>query len=257
MVLGILGPDQGAISVLGAEPGFRNAAGIGFLPEERGLYRRMTALEAVIFFGCLKGMSQREASGSAIRILDRLGISSRSQTRVEQLSKGLAQKVQIATALVNTPRLLILDEPFSGLDPVNQELLEIEILNAAKAGAAVMFSTHIMQHAERLCDRLLLLRDGRKVFEGTVDQARHTQPATVKVIAKAAMDCAPYVLNCRQVQVLGDGWTDFELTLQPHANPDDVLLHCFQTGLEVRRFEVAKPNLHDVFINITSASGAK
>ncbi|HKU55087.1 MAG TPA: ATP-binding cassette domain-containing protein, partial [Rhizomicrobium sp.] len=176
MMLDILRPNAGSIAVLGRAPSRANAPQLGFLPEERGLYRLMTVLDTVIYFGRLKGMSAADAARSATALIERLGLSQWARTPLDKLSKGMSQKVQLATALVNRPRLLILDEPFSGLDPVNQNVLEEIVLDMARGGATVIFSTHVMQHAERLSDRLLLLARGRKVFEGTQAEARAQLP---------------------------------------------------------------------------------
>ena len=184
MVLDIIRPTSGRIEVLGRAPGRANAPDIGFLPEERGLYRQMTALDTIAYFGRLKGMAPADAKREGAALLDRFGLAANSKMTVDKLSKGMAQKVQLATALVNRPRLLILDEPFSGLDPVNQGLLEEEIRRMSATGSTVVFSTHVMQHAERLCDRLLLLAKGRKKFEGTLEEARCELPARLALIAR-------------------------------------------------------------------------
>ncbi len=148
MVLDIIRPTSGSIEVLGQAPGRRNTGAIGFLPEERGLYSNMNALEVITYFGQLKQMRAADARSHGRELLARFGLADRAKARISELSKGMAQKVQLAAALVNRPKLLILDEPFSGLDPVNQGLLEEEILRASGEGAAVVFSTHVMQHAE-------------------------------------------------------------------------------------------------------------
>ena len=184
MVLDIIRPTSGRIEILGRAPGRENSADLGFLPEERGLYRTMTALDTITYFGRLKGMTRNDARAQGKDLLDRFGLGSSANTKIEKLSKGMAQKVQLATAVVNAPRLLILDEPFSGLDPVNQGLLEDEIKRLSREGSTIVFSTHVMQHAERLCDRLLLLADGRKKFEGTQDEARATLPARLTLAAR-------------------------------------------------------------------------
>ncbi len=157
MALDILRPSEGRIEILGAAPSREHAREIGFLPEERGLYRNMKVLDTVVYFGRLKGMEPAAARKAGLELLERFDLADRAKSQVGKLSKGMAQKVQLATALVNSPRLLLLDEPFSGLDPVNQAILEEAIVEAARRGATVVFSTHVMQHAERLCDRLLLL----------------------------------------------------------------------------------------------------
>jgi ABC-2 type transport system ATP-binding protein len=250
MVLDIIRPTAGSISVLGRPPGRENAPFLGFLPEERGLYRTMSAIDTIVYFGRLKGMSPGDARTEGLALLDRFGLSANVKSTVDKLSKGMAQKVQLATAVVNSPRLLILDEPFSGLDPVNQGLLEDEIRRASAKGATVVFSTHVMQHAERLCDRLLLLDRGRKEFEGNLDQARALLPARLTVTARAALDGVPGVANCEPAADGTDGWRDWAITLQPGAVPGDLLEHCSAGGIVLRRFEERRASLHDVFLHM-------
>ena len=196
MALDIIRPTDGRLTVLGRAPGRENAPDIGFLPEERGLYRNMTALDTIVYFGRLKGMTSNDARTEGLALLDRFGLGDNARSTIDKLSKGMAQKVQLATAIVNRPKLLILDEPFSGLDPVNQNLLEDEIRRASKTGATVIFSTHVMQHADRLCEKLLLLAKGRKKFEGTLDEARAQLPARLSVVAKQPLNALPGVKGC-------------------------------------------------------------
>ena len=173
MVLDIIRPTSGAISVFGEAPGGPVRSRIGFLPEERGLYRRMTVVEIIAYFGELKGMTRADATWPRPNVLaEQLDLAEWGAKPIDTLSKGMAQKVQLACAIVNDPELVILDEPFSGLDPVSQGDLEATIQDLAAKGATVIFSTHVMQHAERLCDTLLLVSKGRKVFEGDQAQAR-------------------------------------------------------------------------------------
>ena len=144
----------------------------------------MTVLDTIVYFGRLKGMEAADAKKEAERLIERFGLAEWTKSMVEKLSKGMSQKVQVAAAMVNKPRLLILDEPFSGLDPVNQKVLEDLVLEMAKAGSTVVFSTHIMQHAERLTNRIVLLARGRKVFEGTQEEARATLPGRLTLTAQ-------------------------------------------------------------------------
>lgn len=250
MVLDIIRPTEGRIAVLGSPPGRENAAAIGFLPEERGLYRNMTAIDTIVYFGRLKGMSAADARREGLTLLDRFGLSANSKSTIAQLSKGMAQKVQLATAVVNRPRLLMLDEPFSGLDPVNQGLLEDEIKRAAAGGATVVFSTHVMQHAERLCDRLLLLARGHKKFEGTLDQARDLLPARLSVVSQRSLAALPGVERVEEGTELDGGWREGTLHLQPGVEPGDILERCFADGIILRRFEEHRPSLHDVFLHM-------
>lgn len=257
MVLDIIRPTEGSISVLGRPPGRENAAALGFLPEERGLYRSMSALDTIIYFGQLKGMTAGAARAEGLALLDRFGLAANARSTMDKLSKGMAQKVQLATAIVNSPRLLILDEPFSGLDPVNQGLLEDEIRRASAKGATVVFSTHVMQHAERLCDRLLLLAKGRKRFEGTLDEARALLPARLSVVAQASLEELPGVDKAEGAADLGGGWREWTVALRPGVEPGDVLEHCSAKGLALRRFEERRPSLHDVFLHLVGPQEAQ
>jgi ABC-2 type transport system ATP-binding protein len=162
----------------------------------------------------------------------------------------MAQKVQLATALVNSPKLLLLDEPFSGLDPVNQAVLEQAIVDAARGGATVVFSTHVMQHAERLCDRLLLLARGRKVYEGTQEEARNSLPSRVVLTARSDPAQLPGVASASALAAAGAGWTQVEVELRSGSSPADVLEACTRDGFALRRFDVNRPALHEVFIHL-------
>ncbi len=253
MILDILRPTAGTISVLGRAPGRENSRDLGFLPEERGLYRQMKAIDTIVYFGRLKGMSASVARSHGRELLARFGLADNEKTSVEKLSKGMAQKVQLATALVNRPRLLILDEPFSGLDPVNQGLLEDEITRAARDGATVIFSTHVMQHAERLCDRLLLIAKGAKRFEGSLDEARATLPARLIVVARMSPADLPGVATASAVGAGADGWQQWDVGLHPGIDPGAVLEQCTMSGVALRRFEPRRATLHDVFIHLVGA----
>jgi ABC-2 type transport system ATP-binding protein len=253
MALDIIRPTSGRIEVLGRPPGRENAAEIGFLPEERGLYRLMTVLDTVVYFARLKRMDGAVARKAASALIERLGLGKWAGTPVSKLSKGMAQKVQLATALVNEPRLLLLDEPFSGLDPVNQGMLEDVIREMAGKGATVVFSTHVMQHAERLCDRLLLLARGKKVFEGTQDEARAALPSRLNLIARANPSALPGVASASVTGPAGDGWSRFEVALKSGADPGDLLEACTAQNFALRGFDVHRPALHEVFIHLVGS----
>ena len=257
MVLDIIRPTKGRIDVLGRPPGRANAPDIGFLPEERGLYRQMTALDTITYFGRLKGMSAADARRKGAALLDRFGLAANTRSTVDKLSKGMAQKVQLATAIVNQPKLLILDEPFSGLDPVNQGLLEDEIRRMSAAGSTIVFSTHVMQHAERLCDRLLLLARGRKKFEGTLEQARAELPTRLSVIAKRDPSTLAGVESATDRGEAEEGWRRWDVRLAPGIAPGDVLEQCVAKGFPLRRFEQQLASLHDVFVHLVGAAEVK
>jgi ABC-2 type transport system ATP-binding protein len=198
-------------------------------------------------------MTITDAKREGAALLDRFGLSANTKSTVDKLSKGMAQKVQLATALVNRPKLLILDEPFSGLDPVNQGLLENEIRRASAAGATVVFSTHVMQHAERLCDRLLLLAQGRKKFEGTLDEARAELPARLTVVAKEDPSRLTGVESATDCGEAEKGWRRWDVRLEPGIAPGDVLERCVADQFPLRRFEQLHASLHDVFVHVVGA----
>jgi ABC-2 type transport system ATP-binding protein len=254
MMLDILRPDSGRLEILGRPPARANAPQVGFLPEERGLYRLMTVLDTIIYFGRLKGMSAAAAGRSATALIERLGLGAWAKTTLDKLSKGMSQKVQLATALVNAPRLLILDEPFSGLDPVNQGVLEELVREAAAGGATVIFSTHVMQHAERLSDRLLLLAHGRKVFEGTQAEARAQLPPRLQLTAQADPSRLPGVARAVASGAARDGWQEWDVTLAPRHEAADLLQHCTANGFALRSFDLYRPSLHDVFLHLVGGA---
>jgi ABC-2 type transport system ATP-binding protein len=257
MALDIIRPSAGRLTVLGRPPGRANARDVGFLPEERGLYRQMTAIDTIVYFGRLKGMTPHDARAEGLALLDRFGLGDNARSTIDKLSKGMAQKVQLATALVNRPRLLILDEPFSGLDPVNQRLLEEEIRRVSANGATVVFSTHVMQHAERLCDKLLLLAKGRKKFEGTLDEARGALPARLSVVARQSLSAIEGVKSCAPIGAATAGWQEWDVELKPGVAAGDVLELCSQQGLPLRRFDERRASLHDVFLQIVGPAEAR
>ncbi|MDP3491897.1 MAG: ATP-binding cassette domain-containing protein [Hyphomonadaceae bacterium] len=253
MALDILRPTSGRIEILGRVPGRENASEIGFLPEERGLYRRMKVLETIVYFGELKGMDAAKATAEGKRLIERFGLGEWTKATVDKLSKGMQQKVQVAAAMVNAPRLLILDEPFSGLDPVNQQVLEDLVLEMAAKGTTVVFSTHVMQHAERMTDRLLLLARGKKVFEGTQEEARARLPGRLSITSQADPTSLPGVLGATRTGG-ADGWSDWNVELKPGSDQGSLLQQCTSNGFVLRRFESHRPSLHDVFIQLVGSS---
>lgn len=255
MILDILRPSSGSIEVLGGPAGRGRAAQIGFLPEERGLYRGMSVLQAIVYFGRLKGLSREAARRVATLLIERFGLGEFRDRRVERLSKGMAQKVQLATALINEPKLLLLDEPFSGLDPVSQAVLQEEIAAAARAGVAVLFSTHVMEHAERLCTRFLMLARGRKVFDGDPQSASAVLPSRVHLRCRSDPARLPGVASAEQGASAEHGWSDWVVLLKSGTEPGDLLQTCIHTGFELRAFEARSATLHEVFLHLAGTPG--
>jgi ABC-2 type transport system ATP-binding protein len=254
MIVGLLAPTSGTMNVLGAADGRGVRSRIGFLPEERGLYRRMTPIDAIVFFAGLKGVAAPEARRRAIAMLEAQGLGEAMRRPIKSLSKGMAQKVQLLSALAHEPDLVLLDEPFSGLDPVNQQSLEAIIRDLAARGATVVFSTHVMQHAERLCDQVVLMARGRKVFDGAVDVARAAAPRRLILegaVEAAAVAALPGVTGVEADEALEAGGRRLTATLGAKAEAQDALRAAFAQGLDLRRFELKEPSLHDAFIVLT------
>jgi len=253
MILGLVAPTSGRLSVLGEGDGRTVRARIGFLPEERGLYRRMTPVEAITFLASLKGLSQGEARRRARSLLEAHGLGHAMKRQIRSLSKGMAQKVQLLSALAHEPELVILDEPFSGLDPVNQQELETLIRGLAARGATVLFSTHVMQHAERLCEQVILMSGGRKVFDGAVETARSAAPRRLVLEGDISAEAAAALPGLAHVacEPLAGGGTRVTGVLAPGAPAQTPLRAAFERGLDITRFELKEPQLHDAFIVLT------
>jgi ABC-2 type transport system ATP-binding protein len=253
ILLGLISPTTGRVNVLGASDPAKVRDRIGFLPEERGLYRRMTPVNAIAFLASLKGLPSAEGRRRARVLLQSQNLGEFMDRPIRSLSKGLAQKVQLLSALVHEPDLVILDEPFSGLDPANQQALEDLIRGIARRGATVIFSTHVMQHAERLCDQVVLMARGRKVFDGTVETARAAAPRTLLLEGRfddAALAGLPGVAELSAARI-EDGAIRVTAALEKGASSQDALRDAFARGLDILRFELREPHLHDAFLVLT------
>ena len=252
MVLGIIEPDEGTRTLLGhAHP--RDASDqVGYLPEERGLYPAMKAKEAVAFMGALRGLDLRTGRARAAELLKAAGLGHAVDEKIRKLSKGMAQLVQLLGSVVHRPELIVLDEPFSGLDPVNQEKLEALILAERDRGATILFSTHVMAHAERLCDRLAIIARGKRRFEGTVDDARSTLPSRVHYIPQRP---SPDVARALPGDAIpgGDGWR-FEL---PAQGIEPLLARLLDAGHGISGLSIERPGLHEAFVRIVGQANAE
>ncbi len=259
MILGLSAPTAGEITVLGTQ-GHRVMDRIGFLPEERGLYRKMTAVDAIVFLAGLKGVKASVARKRALDMLEQHGLGASAHKQIRNLSKGMSQKVQLIACLVHEPELVILDEPFSGLDPVNQQSLEDVIRGIAARGGTVLFSTHVMPHAERLCQDVVMLSKGRKVFEGTLKQACAAAPRRLDIeghLSEADVRALPGVRSVEDLGVAeGEGGRLYRCELDPGASPHTALKAAFVKGLDITRFEAREPTLHDAFIVLTGGAHA-
>ena len=248
MLLGIIEPDAGERTLLGeAYP--RDASDrVGYLPEERGLYPSMKAREAIAFLGALRGLPLRTGRARALTLLEAAGLGHAVDQKIRKLSKGMAQLVQLLGSVVHQPDLLVLDEPFSGLDPVNQERLEALILAERDRGATILFSTHVMAHAERLCDRLAIIAGGKRRFEGTVDDARATLPERVRYRPHHDGEGLAVLLPADATRD-GAEWK-FEM---PDGGIEPLLVALIDAGFGISGLTIARPGLHDAFVRIVGA----
>jgi ABC-2 type transport system ATP-binding protein len=258
MIFDIIKPSSGRISILGAPSALHVRPRIGYLPEEKGLYKAMTAAATIAYFASLKGLTRKAAKQRAYELLARYGLGKFADAKIQSLSKGMGQKVQVLCAVAHEPEFVVLDEPYSGLDPVNQQVLEGLIRDLAARGSTVLFSTHVMQHAERLCDHLLLIAKGRKIFDGTVAAAKATIPRRVLISTESRIDPLNGVDGIAEIKPLGDsatspGTKDWEIRLQGSANAQSILERCFSSGIVLRRFDHSEPSLHDAFVALVGS----
>ncbi len=251
MILEIINPTSGSISVLGGDSALAARNRIGYLPEEKGLYKKMKVWAIIQYFAMLKGMEKQAAKDKAWQLLEKYGLKDFAEAKVESLSKGMGQKVQVLSAVAHDPELVILDEPFSGLDPVNQIVLEELINDMAANGQTVIFSTHVMQHAERLCDHILLITRGEKVFDGTVQEAKAIMPRRVIVDTNQDLEQLRSLEGVNSIEVLQDSHSGgYGIEVSENLNPQDILQHCHEQNILLTRFEFSEPSLHDVFVHL-------
>ena len=245
MITDILKPDSGTIRLDGHAVGGGDRQRIAYLPEERGLYRRVPPLDVLVYYGQLKGLSAGAARAAGTALLERMELGEWANKQVQTLSKGMQQKVQFCTALIGEPRLLILDEPFTGLDPINTQLFEEILAERRAAGTTVLLSTHQMNKVEQLCDRALMINHGHMVLYGPVGElrARHADHA-VMLRCEGRPEAVPGV---RAVEAADGGW---KLMLEPGASPQEVLRGLCAAGVPVASFAVASLPLEDVFVKV-------
>ncbi|RDE06395.1 ABC transporter ATP-binding protein [Sphingomonas aracearum] len=245
MLLGIIEPNAGERTLLGYRRPREASDRVGYLPEERGLYPAMKAREAIAFLGALRGLDWRIGRKRADVLLERAGLAHAADSKIRKLSKGMAQLVQLLGSVVHEPELLVLDEPFSGLDPVNQENLERLILAERDRGATILFSTHVMAHAERLCDRLTIIAGGRARFEGTVADARGTLPMRAHYVPHQEGPGIAALLPADAVRQ-ADGW---RFTV-PEGGAEETLKRLIDAGHGISGLSIERPGLHDAFVRI-------
>lgn len=255
MILDILRPDEGQIQVLGGALTDATKDRIGYLPEERGLYKNVKVLEMLIYLGQLKGMSTHDVRGRALDLLERFGLSDNTKSKISQLSKGMQQKVQIIATILHKPELLIIDEPFSGLDPVNTQLIQDLLYEMKAEGVTIVMSTHQMHQVEEMADRLLMINKGQRVLYGPVKEVRQTYAQNAVIVeGEGNWTTVPGVKEV----LAGRNGHEAKLMLASGFTPDDVMqILASRKDYTVRRFELAVPSLNEIFIQVVGGNGSR
>jgi ABC-2 type transport system ATP-binding protein len=251
ILLGIIDPSSGTRSVLGHQRPLQAAPEIGYLPEERGLYPAMHCRDAIAFMGALRGLPLAEGRRRAETLLAEHGLGDWAKKPIRTLSKGMAQTVQLLGTIIHRPRLLVLDEPFAGLDAINQARLEELIRREARGGVTVIFSTHVIAHAERLCERIAIIAKGKGAFEGAVDEARAKLRPIVRLRTRSE-DGAWRSEIPADARHEGSEWI-FEL---PETGPEPLLKALIDGGAGIETLAIERPGLHDAFVAIAGDKAA-
>lgn len=258
MLMNITVPDEGTIHVLG-EPASRDQSHrVGYLPEERGLYKKMRVLDVLVFLAEAKGVKRADARRDARAWLAKLGLSDWEMKKVDDLSKGMQQKVQFVSAILHRPELVVLDEPFSGLDPVNSQVLKDTVIELARSGCTILFSTHVMEQAEKLCDALCIIARGEKVLDGRLSEVKRSHGGRHVMLGVenwvAAIDA---VVGDRTLVSKADNYGNYsELELAPGADSQKLLRRLMETGASITKFEIAEASLTRIFMDKVGAEAA-
>jgi ABC-2 type transport system ATP-binding protein len=249
MVMNILVPDEGTIHVLGKPVNDEVRESIGYLPEERGLYPRMQVRKLIVFLGALHGLSEAEADKRAREWLDRFELGEWSEKKVNELSKGMQQKVQFIASVIHRPPLVILDEPFSGLDPVNAATVKDIMLEMRDQGSTIILSTHRMEQVEKMCDSICLINHGRNVLDGDLRAIKQSYGKNTLQIEFTGSDS---FLSHPAVATINRFGTGVEAKLKPGSDPQEILKAAVQSGAQITKFELIEPSLSDIFIEKTA-----
>lgn len=252
MITGIFYPDSGEILLNGKHFNpVEDVRDIGYMPEERGLYKKMNIGEQALYLARLKGLSRQDAMVRIREWFIKFGMESWWNKKVEDLSKGMSQKLQFVTTVLHEPKLIILDEPFSGLDPVNANLIKDEIYSLAKKGCTIIFSTHRMEQVEEICDHIALINKGNKILDSTVMQARHQFKENIYRIGAHIL---PEHLMTPAFQVVKQENDGMLLKLGEGTQPNDVLSHFIRQGVQIHSFQEVLPSLNDIFIKLVEGT---
>jgi ABC-2 type transport system ATP-binding protein len=250
MIMGILKPDEGSVALFGADPDVTRRTKVGYLPEERGVYKKMKCLEFVTFLGEIRGLRRGDAARRGKAWLERLGLGEWVDKKVEDLSKGMQQKVQFVGTVLHEPELLILDEPFSGLDPINQDVLEEIVRELRAKGTTILFSTHLMDHAERLCEHVFLISRARKVLDANL---RALKAAERKGVVAVEFEGPDRWLRGPEVQRIEPANGGFRVFLEEGADHQEILRRGVEARVRILRFDLVEPRLHEIFVRHAGA----
>jgi ABC-2 type transport system ATP-binding protein len=259
MIMAIIAPDSGSIRLLGqAKRGRELSQKIGYLPEERGLYRKMKVVDLLVFLAQIKGVSGRVARRNAGEWLELLGLDDWGDRKVDDLSKGMQQKVQFISTLQHEPELVILDEPFAGLDPVNTQVMKDIVVRLKERDTTTLFSTHIMEQAEKLCDSVCIIANGAKVVDGSLREVKRKHGGNHVIVAiEQGVDYVRDLLSDRDLVSKADKYGKYaELELTTGSDPQLLLQGLVQAGATVTRFEIAEPTLNKIFIDLVGTGAA-
>jgi ABC-2 type transport system ATP-binding protein len=263
MILDVILPDSGSITLLGqpnTKPGVLDR--VGYLPEERGLYKKMQVRRVLSFLAELKGIPAPEAARRIDEWLERFSLKTSDkdwgESKVDELSRGMQQKVQFIATLLHDPELVILDEPFSGLDPINAQALKDAVLELKRRGKTVVFSTHVMDNAEKMCDSVCIIARGEKVLDGAVSDVKRgagSRHVALSLVGGAQNGVSSVLEDTQLVRSLDDNTNFFEIELAPAADPQKLLRRLIDAGANIERFELVQPSLHQIFLERVGAKG--
>ncbi len=245
IMMDIIKPDSGEVAILGEKLTEAGKNRLGYLPEERGLYRQLTVIDSIVYLASLKGMGRYSAEEKAYELLNHTGMLPYKGKRIEELSRGMGQIIQFIVTIIHNPEVVVLDEPFAGLDPVNTELLKRILLDLRGKGKTVILSTHQMNEIEELCDRILMINHGRSVLYGKLAEIKSNYRSnSVIVDSEGDLGEVPGVIEKRTHK----GYV--ELILDGNTTPKQVLKRLVSTGIVINRFEVATPSLNEIFLKV-------
>lgn len=253
MIMSILMPDSGSVGLFGNPPDDESRKRVGYLPEERGVYKKMKVIEQLEFLGEIRNLDRKTARKRSLAWLERLGLGEWATKKVEDLSKGMQQKVQFIGTILHEPELLILDEPFSGLDPINQDVLEEIVREFHAGGATILFSTHLMAHAESLCESVCLISKAKKVLDGNLRELKKRER---RGIVELDFEGDDGWIRGPEVESAERTGKTMRVRVREGGDPQELLRRGVQAGADIHRFELVEPKLHEIFVRYAGEEAA-